>query len=75
MLAVGLDRARLDGFPFRPIFAFFFVVHGTREVVHFNVTRHPTDAWVAQQLREATPSGDAPRYPVRDNDEDEESLE
>lgn len=54
---------------FRPIFAFFFVVHGTREVVHFSVTRHPTDAWAAQQLREATSFGDAPRYLVRDNDD------
>jgi transposase InsO family protein len=53
---------------FRPIFAFFFVIHGTREVVHFNVTRHPTDAWAAHQLREATPFGDAPEYLVRDND-------
>ena len=50
-------------------FAFFFVVHGTREVVHFNVTRHPTDAWTAQQLREATPWGDGPRFLVRDNDD------
>jgi len=32
------------------------------------VTRHPTDAWVAQQLREATPFGTAPRYLIRDND-------
>ena len=54
---------------FRPMFAFFFVVHGTREVVHFNVTRHPTGAWTAQQLREATPWGDGPRFLVRDNDD------
>jgi transposase InsO family protein len=54
---------------FRPIFAFFVVVHGTREIVHLNVTRHPTDAWVAQQLREATPFGDGPRYLFRDNDD------
>lgn len=54
---------------FRPIFAFFFVVHGTRNVVHFHVTRHPTDAWVAQQLREATPFGDVPRYLIRDNND------
>ena len=53
---------------FRPLFAFFFVVHGTREVVHFNVTRRPADAWAAQQLREATPDGDGPQYLIRDND-------
>lgn len=50
------------------VWAFLFVVHGTREVVHFNVTRHPTDAWAAQQLREATPYGDGPSYLIRDND-------
>jgi putative transposase len=32
------------------------------------VTRHPTDAWVAQQLREATPFGAGPRFLIRDND-------
>jgi transposase InsO family protein len=32
------------------------------------VTRHPTDAWVAQQLREATPYGQTPRFLIRDND-------
>jgi transposase InsO family protein len=32
------------------------------------VTRSPTDAWVAQQLREATPYGQAPKYLIREND-------
>ena len=32
------------------------------------VTRSPTDAWVAQQLREATPYGQAPKYLIHDND-------
>jgi putative transposase len=32
------------------------------------VTRHPTDAWVAQQLREATPFDQRPRYLIRDRD-------
>ena len=32
------------------------------------MTRSPTDAWVAQQLREATPYGQAPKYLIRDND-------
>ena len=37
-------------------------------MVHVGVTRHPTDAWVAQQLREATPFGERPRFLIRDND-------
>ena len=41
---------------------------GSRRVLHVGVTRHPTDAWVAQQLREATPFGTAPCYLIRDND-------
>jgi transposase InsO family protein len=32
------------------------------------VTRQPTDAWVAQQLREATPFGQHPKHLIRDND-------
>ncbi len=53
---------------FRPLFAFFLVALGSRRVVHVGVTRRPTDAWVAQQLREATPFGQRPRYRIRDND-------
>jgi len=33
-----------------------------------NVTRSPTDLWVAQQLREATPYGQTPTYLIRDHD-------
>jgi putative transposase len=53
---------------FRPVFAFFIVEHATRRVVHLGVTRHPTDAWVAQQLREATPYDQKPKFLIRDND-------
>ena len=53
---------------FRPLFAFVVIALGSRRVVHIGVTRHPTDAWVAQQLREATPFGQRPRYFIRDND-------
>ena len=52
---------------FRPLFAFVIIRHGSREIVHVNVTRSPTDAWVAQQLREATPYEQAPRFLIRDN--------
>jgi putative transposase len=53
---------------FRPLFAFFIVELKSRRVIHVGVTRSPTDAWVAQQLREATPFGHAPKYLIRDND-------
>lgn len=53
---------------FRTLYAFFIVELGSRRVVHVGVTRHPTDAWVAQQLREATPFGHKPRFLLRDND-------
>jgi putative transposase len=53
---------------FRPLYAFVVVALGTRRVVHVGVTRHPTDAWVAQQLREVTPFDQRPRFLIRDND-------
>lgn len=53
---------------FRPVFAFFIIEIGSREVVHVGVTRSPTQAWVAQQLRNATPCDTAPRFLIRDND-------
>ena len=53
---------------FRPVFAFFIIELQSRKVIHVNVTRAPTDPWVAQQLREATPYGQAPKYLIRDND-------
>ena len=53
---------------FRPLFAFFVIELGSRRVAHVGVTRHPTDAWAAQQLREATPFDQRPRYLIRDRD-------
>jgi transposase InsO family protein len=40
----------------------------TRRVIHTAVTSSPTDGWTAQQLREATPWGQAPKYLIRDRD-------
>ena len=53
---------------FRPLFVFFLIELKSRKVIHVNVTRSPTDLWVAQQLREATPYGQTPKYLIRDND-------
>jgi putative transposase len=53
---------------FRSLFAFFIVELHSRKVIHVGVTRSPTDAWTAQQLREATAFGVGPKYLIRDND-------
>jgi hypothetical protein len=54
------DFLQVTDLLFRPLFAFFIVELKSRKVIHVNVTRAPTDLWVAQQLREATPYGQAP---------------
>ncbi len=54
---------------FGTIFLFFIIELSSRRVVYFNVTRAPSDAWVAQQLRGATPYGGQPRFLIRDNDD------
>ena len=53
---------------FRDIFVFVIIELSSRRVVHVGVTRHPNEVWVAQQLREATPFGDGPRFLIHDND-------
>jgi putative transposase len=53
---------------FRVLFVFVVLSHDRRRIVHVNVTAHPTAAWTAQQLREAWPSTDPPRFVLRDRD-------
>jgi putative transposase len=65
---VGLRFPPVPDLFFRPLFAFFLIELKSRKVIQMNVTRSPTDPWVAQQLREATPYGHTPTYLIRDND-------
>ncbi len=53
---------------FRLLYACIVLRHERRKVVHFNVTSHPTAAWLGQQLVEAFPWETAPRYLIRDRD-------
>jgi transposase InsO family protein len=50
------------------LFVFVVLEHRRREVLHFNVTDHPTSSWVAQQMMEAFGDRVAPRYLIRDRD-------
>jgi putative transposase len=53
---------------FHSLVAFFIIELHSRKVIHVGVTRHPTDAWTAQQRRFATAFGIGPKYLIRDND-------
>jgi putative transposase len=53
---------------FRPVFALVFIELATRKVVLAATTRFPSQAWVTQQLRNATPLGVAPRFLLLDHD-------
>ncbi len=53
---------------FRVLFVFVLLRHDRRKIVHFGVTANPTAAWTGQQLVEAFPWGQAPRYLLHDCD-------
>jgi putative transposase len=53
----------------RLLFVLVIMAHERRRVVHVAVTAHPTAAWTAQQLREAFPGDEVPRYLIRDRDD------
>lgn len=53
---------------FSVLYCVFIIEHGRRRILHFNVTRHPTSAWIMQQLREAFPYQSAPSFLIFDRD-------
>jgi putative transposase len=63
------DFLQITDLFFRSLFAFFLIDLHSRRVIHVGITRSPTDAWTAQQLREATPFGQSPKYLIRDRDD------
>jgi putative transposase len=50
------------------LYCFFIIAHDRRRILHFNVTRNPTSAWVVQQLREAVPYQSPHRHLIFDHD-------
>jgi transposase InsO family protein len=65
---VAIDFFIVPTLTFRLLFGFLVLRHHRRELVHVNVTDHPTAAWTAHQLVESFPEETAPRYLLRDRD-------
>jgi transposase InsO family protein len=53
---------------FNSLFVLVIVRLARRELVWITVTAHPTAKWIAQQITEAFPWKEAPRYLIRDQD-------
>jgi transposase InsO family protein len=53
---------------FQLLYVFVLIHHGSRRLLHFNVTAHPTATWTLQQLREAIGFGKDYRYLLHDRD-------
>jgi putative transposase len=50
------------------LFVLLILAHHRRQVIHLNITEHPTAAWTAQQVVHAFPWDETPRYLLRDRD-------
>jgi transposase InsO family protein len=64
----AIDSFTVPTATFRVLFVFVVLAHERRRVLHFGVTEHPTQEWTIQQMREAFPWDEAPRYVLRDRD-------
>jgi len=64
----AIDMCVVPTLTFDLLFAFLVLGHARRQLLWFEVTRHPTAEWLARQITEAFPWASAPSYLVRDND-------
>jgi hypothetical protein len=64
----AVDMCVVPTLTFERLFAFLVLGQGRRQLLWFEVTRHPTAEWLARQITEAFPWASTPTYLVRDND-------
>jgi putative transposase len=57
---VSIDFFTVPTIRMQVLFVFIVLEHRRRQVLHFNITEHPTAAWTAQQITEAFADRDAP---------------
>jgi putative transposase len=65
---VSIDFFTVPTLRFQVLYVFLVLAHDRRRILHCNVTAHPTAEWTGQQLREAFPFEQLPRYLLRDRD-------
>jgi putative transposase len=63
---VSIDFFSVPTLRFQVLYVFLVLAHDRRHVLHCHVTAHPTAEWTGQQLPEAFPFDQLPRYLLRD---------
>ena len=66
--AVACDFFIVVTATFQRLYVFVILDIGTRRVVHWNLTEHPTAEWTVQQFRNGLPLDGASRFLVHDRD-------
>jgi hypothetical protein len=64
----AMDFFTVPTLTFGILYCFFVIARDRRRILHFNVTKHPTDCWVCQQLRDAFPFNADYKYLIFDRD-------
>jgi len=64
----GMDFFTAITVNFRILYCLFLIRLDRREIIHWNVTEHPTGEWVVQQLRESFPENTDKQYLIFDRD-------
>ena len=63
----ALDFAIVPTLSFKALYVLLIISHARRKIEHFAVTEHPTAERLIQQIRNATPFGNQPKYLIHDN--------
>jgi len=65
---VSVDFFTVPTAAFRVVYVLLVLDNARRKILHFNVTERPNAAWTGQQIVEAFPWDNAPKYLIRDRD-------
>ena len=64
----SIDFFTVPTVTFRILYCVIILCHDRRKITHFNITSHPSAQWTSQQITEAFPYDEVPKYLIRDRD-------
>ena len=65
---ISVDFFSIPTLTYSLLHVFVILSHDRRKIIHFNITKHPTDEWTSRQLIEACPWSSDYKYLIRDRD-------